>query len=302
MSRTLRESPITTRSARASLPVGLYWRSIDPDIHLGYRKAKRGGTWLVRWRAGTGYIQKSLGTADDAIRVGTIDFHSATKIARQTVETARDEAKFVAEGPPITVRVVVSAYIADRDAICHRRMGRRVRSDASQRLSRYILGQAKRGKQNAISASPLSDKPLHQLTDVDLREWRTSLPETLKATSVQRLTNDLKAALNSGYEANRNRLPPTLPATIKRGLKANRKQVEPVEVARDNQILTDRQVARLVNAARDVDAEHNWHGDLFRLIVVLAASGARFSQIARMRVADCQPGRLLIPVSHKGNG
>jgi integrase len=72
-------------------------------------------------------------------------------------------------------------------------------------------------------------------------------------------------------------------------------------VARDNQILSDAQVARLVAAAREVGDEE---GDDFRMVLVLAATGARFSQVARLRVADCQlaEGRLMLPSSRKGRG
>jgi hypothetical protein len=43
VAKTLKETPITTRNARARLPAGLHWRGIDPETHLGYRKGKRGG-------------------------------------------------------------------------------------------------------------------------------------------------------------------------------------------------------------------------------------------------------------------
>jgi integrase len=43
---------------------------------------------------------------------------------------------------------------------------------------------------------------------------------------------------------------------------------------------------------------------LYRLVVVLAATGARFSQVVRMRVGDMQlaRSRLMVPVSRKGKG
>ena len=111
----------------------------------------------------------------------------------------------------------------------------------------------------------------------------------MKATTKQRLVNDLKAALNGAYAANRAKLDPTLPAIIKHGLKAERTDDdEAVPRARENQILTDGQIGALLKAAREIDAEQGWGGDLFRLVVVLAATGARFSQVARMRVSDCQ--------------
>ena len=76
-----------------------------------------------------------------------------------------------------------------------------------------------------------------------------------------------------------------LPAIIKHGLKAmNGHGEEAAPSARDNQILTDAQIGKLIRAARDIDAAQKWDGDLYRLVVVLAATGARFSQVARMRV------------------
>lgn len=69
-----------------------------------------------------------------------------------------------------------------------------------------------------------------------------------------------------------------------------------VSIARENQILSDDQVRRVVAAAIAIDE------DFGRLVVLLAATGARFSQIARMRVGDVQPefSRLLVPQSFKG--
>ncbi|RVA04016.1 hypothetical protein EN932_31395 [Mesorhizobium sp. M7A.F.Ca.US.002.01.1.1] len=125
----------------------------------------------------------------------------------------------------------------------------------------------------------------------------------MKATTRQRLVNDLKAALNAAYAANRAKLPSTLPGTIKQGLRAVVAE-ETEAVARDNQILPDADIGRLLRAAREVDAEQQWDGDLFRLVLILAATGARLSQVARMRVADCQisQSRLMVPTSRKGRG
>jgi hypothetical protein len=79
--KTLKEVPITTVNARAKLARGLYWKGIDPEVHLGYRKSRRGGVWLVRWRNGPSYRQMPLSTADDFIKEGTLDFNAAVKQA-----------------------------------------------------------------------------------------------------------------------------------------------------------------------------------------------------------------------------
>jgi integrase len=304
MAKVLTETPLTTRAARAKLPSGLYWRGVDPKVHLGYRKGKHGGAWLVRWRHMAGYRRALLGVADDTIGQGTLDYDAACRSARVTVEGVRKAAKAAADGKPLTVRDAVMAYIADRDKRETRRRGRPVRSDA-HRLERYVIGREERGRRKAIAATKIANVALHALTESDLLRWRNSLPDTLKATNRQRTVNDLKAALNAGYATHRGRLDASLPAIIKHGLKASGNDEDEAEpIARDNQILTDAQIGRLIQAAREVDDEQGRAGDLYRMVVVLAATGARFGQVARMRVGDCQrkPGRLMVPRSRKGRG
>jgi integrase len=304
MAKTLTESPLTTRNARSNLPKGLHWRSLDREVHLGYRKGVRGGQWLVRWRAGKGYRQAPLGPADDVLKAGTLAYEAAAKAAREHVEKARADAAAEAAGPVVTVGAAIERYVASRDARDSRRAGRAKRSDAASRLSRHIVGRPASGKRKAVAAAPIAALPLHSLTEKDLAHWRDALPESLKSTTKRRLMNDLKAALNSAYSVDRERLPPTLPGAIKHALRTIAHDDEAESAARDNQILTDAKIARVLKAAREIDAEEEWDGDLFRMVLVLAATGARFSQAARLRVRDFQAkeGRLLIPVSRKGRG
>ena len=305
MAKTLKEAPITTRNARARLPPGLHWRGIDPETHLGYRKGKRGGSWLVRWRNGAGYRQAPIGTADDAIGAGTLDYNAAIRAARARVEAARAEARAKADGPPLTVRSAVESYIAARNARHSRRAGRQLRSDADHRLSHHVLGQKARGKQEAIPPARLADMPLHTLKENDLQTWRTDLSAELKETTKQRLINDLRAAFNAALAANRKNLDAAFATVVKHGLNAIKADDDDdIPIARENQVLADVQVAHVLREAQEIDAEEHWEGDLFRLVVVLAATGARFSQVARMRVGDVQraQSRLMVPVSRKGKG
>jgi len=304
MAKTLSESPVTTRNARAALPLGVHWRRIDSETHLGYRKGKRAGVWLVRWRHGKAYRQAPLGTADDVLKVGTLSYESAAKAARETVEKARADALAEAAGPVITVRSAIEAYIAGRDARDGRRAGRTKRSDAASRLCRYVIGRPASGERKAIAAAPIAEVPLHTLAEKEIKHWRDNLPESLKGTTKQRLINDVKAALNSAYASDRECLPATLPGVVKHALRTIAREDEAEPVARDNQILSDAEVARVLKAAREIDAEQDWDGDLWRIVLVLAATGARFSQVARLRVSDFQvkERRLLIPVSRKGRG
>ena len=78
-------------------------------MHLGYRKGRHGGVWLVRRRNGTGYRQMPIGTADDIINEGTLSFNAALIKARSAVAAARKDAKAVADGPILTVRSAAEA-------------------------------------------------------------------------------------------------------------------------------------------------------------------------------------------------
>jgi integrase len=289
---------------------------IERGLHLGYRKLTRGGgTWVARHYAGNQKYQvESLGIADDLSDAdgNVLTYWQAQYEARKRL-AARTKSGEGTSTAPATVRAVVESYIAERDERESKRRGRAVRSDAGQRLQRYVLGQKQRGKQAPTPPAAIAEKMLHELAESDLLKWRKRLPGSLKATSRQRLVNDLRAALNGGYREYRNSLPGIFPTVVKLGLKSEDAGDDAEPMARDNQILPDEQVSEILRAARDVDVAEGWTGDLFRLVFVLAATGARFSQVVRMRVADCQhtpvlnrsgvriaAGRLLVPLSRKG--
>ena len=279
MARVLKDATITSRNARSKLAEGTHWRAIDPDVHLGYRRAKRGGRWLVRWYQGDQqYKQATLATADDEIAEGNLSFEKAILAARAHVEAARSDAAAEAAGPVLTVRKAVERYIETRDAREAARAGRPVKSDA-HRLAAHVL---------TNDQGELASKPLHRLTVADLAGWRAEL--TGKSATRRRLTNDFKAALNAAA-------PDEVRPIIAAGLKQPSSE-PPEAVARDNQILTDDQVRKLVAAAFVAD------DDLGRMVALLAATGARFSQVIRLRVADVQPdrSRLMMPASRKGRG
>ena len=68
MSKTLTEAQVTTAKARSRLELGVHWRRLDAEAHLGYRKRKQSGVWLVRWRnhhEGGNYKQAQVGVAND---------------------------------------------------------------------------------------------------------------------------------------------------------------------------------------------------------------------------------------------
>ena len=121
MSKTLTEAALSTPNARKGLPEGNHWRGLNADVHLGYRKQKRGGRWLVRWyRGDQKYKQTTIGTADDgkleANGVDCLSFEQAKTKAARVVSQARADEIASVDGPAPTVALAVQAYIEAQDA------------------------------------------------------------------------------------------------------------------------------------------------------------------------------------------
>ena len=292
MSKTLTESPLSTQNSRKGLPEGVHWRGLNADVHLGYRKQKRGGRWLVRWYKGDQkYEQQTIGTADDG-KVASdgadcLNFEQAKAKAALVASQKRADAIASVDGPAPTVALSVQAYIAAQEAK-QAAMGE-TRNDARLRLTRHVM------------SKPIAKVALHALTERDLDKWRSSLPDKLASTTVRRVVNDFRAALNAAATKNRARLPAEVVIIIKNGLATV--DAETAQ-ARDKSALPDADIRRIVEAANTVDLEDGWDGDLLRLVLILSATGARFSQVKRCAVGDVQiaQSRLMVPTSRKGRG
>lgn len=289
MGRAVNEIRIQDRTARGRLAPRHkpYWRALSQGAHLGYRRGKLKGSWIARFYdpARTEYVTSVIGEADDLREADgqeILTFKQAFDKALRWIEIATRGGSTPSD-PNITVGDAARAYIALRDARRSSQAGRALHADAYYTLSRFVLGDGK-----------LPHLTLATLAESDLRAWQLRIARK-KPSSIQRVVNDLKAALNAAFEGHRQVLPPDLPITIKYGLKVQAPEML-IAVARDNQILSDDQVRRVVAAAIAIDE------DFGRLVVLLAATGARFSQLARMTVGDVQAeqSRLMVPQSFKG--
>lgn len=297
MAKRVNETALGTRTARAKLAARHkpYFRLVEEGVHLGYRRstvAGRAGTWLARRYLEAGRYETCLIGAADDVPGGTADavkvltFDDAQAKARQWARAQVAAVRFAAtaEGGP-TVRKAVESYIAVRKARAER-AGR----DAELRLTHHVL------------TAPLAGTALAALTEGDLASWRDGLRRggrahkpseaPLAPATLARLLNDLRAALTAA--ARKARLPADLLTIIREGLRAP----EAPDRARAKQVLSDADVRRLVDAAQAHDP------DFGALVMVLAATGARLDQVARITVADLQPEarRVMVPVSRKGRG
>lgn len=291
MARTVKENRIQDRTARGRLPVRHkpYWRTLSEGAHIGYRRGKMKGSWLARYYAPErgDYVSGVIGEADDVREAdgqAILSYKQAFDAALRWIEIAtRGSEALVESDPAMTVGEAVRAYVAMRDARRSSQAGRELKSDAHYKLTSFVLEDIK-----------LSSVTLARLSESDLRAWQLRLVRK-KPSSIQRVVNDLKAALNAAFVEHRKVLPADLPTTIKYGLKVDAPEVL-IAAARDNQILSDDEVRRIVAAAIALEE------DFGRLVVLLAATGARFSQLARMTVGDVQAdhSRLMVPQSFKG--
>lgn len=291
----VREVRLQERAARLRLAIRHhpYWRMICEGAHLGYYRGARGAKWVARYRevgSTEPYVTATLGGVDDLVEA---DGQSVLNY-KQALDKANEWMKHQERGgqaldPNMTVRDAVNSYVAARDAGTMAQTGGRKKSSAH-----YTLGT------NVLADALLSDMKLRDLSEADLRRWQRRLP-AVSATTKQRVVTDLKAALNLAFEEHRRALPNDLPVTIKYGLKPAFVDDQPNRpVARDNQVLADSQVRKILVTAEAMDED----GDHFILALLLAATGARFSQVTRMLVEDVQPAfrRVMMPPSRKGRG
>jgi integrase len=275
MARKVRNSLLESRSARLKLAVRrkpYTGSSLGRGMALLYRRNKTNGSWVAKVSDGHGsYWTKAFAEADDfdASDGKTIlDFYQAQDVAKSLAR--REPGEVSDDSRPATIGEALDVYERDLTA--------RGGSVYNARLPRLHL------------TSVLLSKPVQLLDAKELNVWRNSLlAKGLEPASVVRYCKSLRAALNlaASHDARiRNK------AAWQTGLEA----LPDATVAR-NVILDDKTVGRFINASYA-------HCSAIGLLVhVLAETGARPSQAARLLVEDLHGGahpRLSMPKSAKG--
>ena len=291
MARAVRDKKLDSKAARAKLPVRgkPHYRAISQGLHIGFRKGKRGGVWVLRrYAGGERYEVSTIAAADDDHRdadgIDVLTFDQAVARAREHAGHAVEQARLANFGAPITVSAAIDQYLTQRE----KRESFGNKRDLRSRLTRHV-------------GNELAEKDLAALTDEDLRDWRSQLTAkaahrrngaSLSETTIRRTVGDMKAALNAAAVRYRKRLPATIAGEIRNGLK-NPKGYP--AVARPAQVLPEADIRAIIDAARRVDQEWGWGGDLERLVVMLAATGAR---LVGSRPADGRRRPTRAPPGH----
>jgi integrase len=261
-----------------------YWIGISGGrggLSLGFRRTSKGeGVWVAKIVINGRRIEERIGTPDgDKALPGALTFPAAAAAAlgwgkqQAASVAAANEAAAVRKIP--TVRLAVETYVDMRKA-------RADRSGSEGSLKLHVMNDQE-----------FASIKLGRLEAQHILDWRKGLPKELEPSSKNRILNDLRAALNAAAAKYRRQLPAHILAEIKIGTKA-----ESVTSSPRRQLLTDEQVRAVVDAAFEVDPT----GDFGHLVLLAAATGARFSQLANLIIIDFQfeNTRLMMPSSRKG--
>jgi integrase len=275
MARRPRASRLENRTSRLKLPVR--WKphdftAISPGIALGYRRNKDTGVWVVRVADGRGSNwTKRVALADDhedADGTHVLTWWQATDWARALARGSDDA------GRPITVKEAIDAYARD--------------------LRARGASVANAGRIHKHLTPTLAAKPVGLLSARELAHWRDSLLAAgMQPATLVRLCKAAKAALNLAARRD--------PRIINRNAwRDGLSGISEGFTSRNMQRLTDDQVGAVVAAAYAVDRAFGLY------VEVLATTGSRCSQVAKLTVGDRQADngtpRLLMPTSRKGRG
>jgi integrase len=161
MARTVKDTTLDSRTARGRLRARgkPYYRSLEPGLHLGYRKPLAGsGKWVARHYIGNqSYEVESLATADDHSDpdgVAILDYRQAQARARERMVARAHTA--AGKTGPLTVGTVMEDYLQFLQN--HRKSGG---------TARYSV--------NAFILPELGDVEAESLTVDQLREWHNKI-------------------------------------------------------------------------------------------------------------------------------
>ena len=298
MARTVRDSKLESRAARDELKVSgkPHYKSIDSGLHLGYRKGKRGGKWVVRWYEGGGkYKVETIGVADDiqdADGVTVFNFSQAQGKAREQSQQWGRQSQGLEAVPdgPYTVQEAIDDYLTDYD----RRSGKS-RSHMEASINAHIIPSM--GDVEVTKLTQRKIKLWHEKVSKTPARLRTrkgevqqyrdmpEAPDTIRKrrSTANKILTILKSALNYGYHEGR---------VASNAAWVNVKPFKNVD-APTIRYLNDKESNRLVNACPP---------DLRAMVTAALLTGARYGELTRLMASDFNPdsGTLYVSMSKSG--
>jgi hypothetical protein len=156
MARRVKDRNLDSRDARRRLKASgkPYWRAIGKGLHIGYRKGKTGGVWVVRrYLGGQTYKLETIAEADDILDADgneVLDSWQAQEVARHLRQTPKRGA--------YKVKDAVEAYL-------DRLEGRPSWQDTKKRLEAFVL-------------PAFGDKKVSELEADEIRKWHREIAKT----------------------------------------------------------------------------------------------------------------------------
>jgi integrase len=309
VARTVKDSNLDSRTARSRLEVRgkPYYRTIDPGLHLGYRRLGGGvGKWVVRlYRGEQDYTTETIASADDVSDATFSDLDLVTARIKDTdiltfaqaqsmARRLRDERSKASAG--IVGRYTVSRALADYFAFLR-----------SEGRPEYLVADTEKRAKSLIE-SKIGEVDMAALTTEQLRTWRDNLVRTGARTRTaegqaqkHREIQDEDALRARRASVNRNWA--TLRAALNHAFREGKvetdsawRKVKPFKGVdgQRTEYLSVAEAERLINAC-DPD---------FRLIVQAAlVTGGRYSSLVNLRVRDFHPDAGTIDLrTRKGDG
>jgi integrase len=290
MARTVKDAKLESRTARSGLEARgkPYWRTLDPGLHIGYRKGRDAGKWVARFYTGQQtYDVETIAIADDSSDANGVDvlsFAQAQTLARKR----RDDRSRSAAGitGPYTVNDAMADYLVFLEN--HRK-------SADTARFRY----------EAFIREPLGKIEVGALKAKQINNWHADLAKTPVRLRTRKGAAQQFAPMGTDDEAKRRRrvsanrtltiLKAALNMAWKEGHAASdtewrrAKPFAGVNAARIR-YLTVAEAKRLVNAADP---------DFRQLVTAALQTGARYGELTRLKVADFDPdtGTVAVRVS-----
>ena len=282
MARRVRNASLETRTARLKLtPRGLpYWVNLEQGLHLGYRRLKSTGRWVVRFYLGResakAYEKKVIAQADDysdADGVRILTYDQAQAKAR-SLNKRRLFAEAI-EGGAYTVQRAIDDYLTFLQS-----------SGKDHKIARH--------RAYAHIIPVLGDMEVAALTSARLRQWLSDVAQKRAPrdeeearrhkTSANRVLTILKAALNHAYDEKR------VESNDAWGRRV--KPFRGVDSARVRYLSVD-EAQRLINAAQ---------GEFRDLVQAALQTGCRFGELMRLVVRDYEHDTATLFVAKSKSG
>jgi integrase len=283
MARSIGSAKLDTRTARRAIVQGkaTYWSPISRGRAIGYRRGRRGGTWVARFDVENFRREEKLGEADDVLDadgVQILDYAQALAKANRFFLTALTEATGESpRGGPYSVSDAVRDYLKSLES-----RGASDHQSAVYDLERNVLPEL-----GAIKVA--------KLTRPKLEAWRAQLAARPRLSAKKRkkdakpeapraLTEDEKRRRRASTNRTMRRFVAVLNYALETGkVNANPmtwkiKPFENADVARAA-FLTEAQQRVFVTACGDEPEFQN-------LVLAGLHAGCRLGELGRLRVRD----------------